>query len=104
MEQAVWRPPTAAVGRQYNKARRRMRRPPRLYRSTKQATAAVSPPHQHRADLVLALGIRQEWLMCSLIQKFGGLDEADIDVFVKGIHAHLPKGFHAKGGTVRLCG
>ena len=42
MEQAVWRPPTAAVGRQYNKARRRMRRPPRLYRSTKRAPTAAS--------------------------------------------------------------
>ena len=66
------------------------------------------PPYFRRtstgADLLQALGIRQEWLMCSLIQKFGGVDEADIDVFVKGIHAHLPKGFHAKGGTVRLCG
>ena len=60
--------------------------------------------HKHRADLVQALGIRQEWLMCSLTQKFGGVDEADIDVFVKGINAHLPRGFHAKGRTVRLCG
>ena len=48
-------------------------------------------------DLVQALGAGQEWLMCSLMQKFGRADEGDIDAFVEDLRAHLPKGFHAKG-------
>ena len=49
------------------------------------------------ADLVQALGTGQEWLMCSLIQKFGRADEGDIDGFLEDIRVHLPKGFQAKG-------
>ena len=49
------------------------------------------------ADLVQALSAGQEWLICSLMQKFGRADEGDIDAFVADIHAHLPKGFDAKG-------
>ena len=52
---------------------------------------------QNAADLVQALGTGQEWLMCSLIQKFGKADEGDIDNFLQDILAHLPKGFQAKG-------
>ena len=52
---------------------------------------------QNGANLVQALGTGQEWLMCSLIQKFGRADEGDIDGFLEDIRAHLPKGFQAKG-------
>ena len=52
---------------------------------------------QNGADLVQALGTGHEWLMCSLIQKFGRADEGDIDGFLEDIRAHLPKGFQAKG-------
>ena len=52
---------------------------------------------QNGADLVQALGTDQEWIMCSLIQKFGRADEGDIDNFLQDIRAHLPKGFQAKG-------
>ena len=49
------------------------------------------------ADLVQALSAGQEWLVCSLMQKFGRADEGDIDAFVADIRAHLPKSFRAKG-------
>jgi len=48
------------------------------------------------ADLVRVLNASEEWLICSLIHKFGASDEGDIDAFLKDIQAHLPKGFHAK--------
>lgn len=49
------------------------------------------------ADLVRVLNTGDEWLICSLIQKFGASEEGDIDAFVEDIRRHLPKGFHAKG-------
>ena len=49
------------------------------------------------ADLVHVLNANEEWLVCSLIHKFGASDEGDVDAFLKDIHSHLPKGFHAKG-------
>src|SRR2546428_6561181 len=49
------------------------------------------------ADLVHVLNANEEWLVCSLIHKFGASDEGDMDAFLKDIHSHLPKGFHAKG-------
>ncbi len=49
------------------------------------------------ADLVRVLNTGDEWLICSLIQKFGASEEGDIDVFVEDIRRHLPKGFYAKG-------
>ncbi len=49
------------------------------------------------ADLVRVLNAGEEWLICSLIQKFGTSEEGDIDAFIEDIRRHLPKGFHAKG-------
>jgi len=49
------------------------------------------------ADLVSVLNLNEEWLVCSLIHKFGTSEEGDIDAYLKDIESHLPKGFHAKG-------
>ncbi len=49
------------------------------------------------ADLVRVLNAAEEWLICSLVHKFGRSEEADLDAFIKEIEDHLPKGFHAKG-------
>ena len=49
------------------------------------------------ADLVHVLNARDEWLICSLIHKFGRSEEGDIDAFVEDIQSHLPTDFFAKG-------
>ena len=52
------------------------------------------------ADLVQSLDAGTEWLMCSLIHKFGASEEMtdkDIDAYVEEIRKNLPKGFRAKG-------
>ena len=49
------------------------------------------------ADLVRLLGSREEWLICSLIHKFGVAEEGDVDAFVEDIRSHLPRDFRAKG-------
>ena len=52
------------------------------------------------ADLVQALNTGEEWLICSLIHKFGAseeISEKDIETYVEDIKKSLPKGFRAKG-------
>jgi len=49
------------------------------------------------ADLVRVLNASDEWLIASLIHKFGAAEEGDVDTFVEDIRSHLPKNFHAKG-------
>jgi type I restriction enzyme R subunit len=49
------------------------------------------------ADLVRVLSASEEWLICSLVHKFGASEEGDIDAFLEDIQSHLPKGFRAKG-------
>lgn len=49
------------------------------------------------ADLVRVLNASEEWLIGSLIHKFGASEEGDIDAFLADIQGHLPKGFSAKG-------
>ena len=49
------------------------------------------------ADLVHVLNAGDEWLIGSLIHKFGPAEEGDVDQFVEDIRSHLPKDFHAKG-------
>ena len=49
------------------------------------------------ADLVQVLNASKEWLVCSLVHKFGASDEGDIDAFLTDIRSHLPKDFRAKG-------
>ncbi|MBN1274233.1 MAG: HsdR family type I site-specific deoxyribonuclease [Candidatus Aminicenantes bacterium] len=52
------------------------------------------------ADLVRVLNGKEEWLICSLIHKFGASDEIsdkDIEAYVEDIKNNLPKRFKAKG-------
>ncbi len=49
------------------------------------------------ADLVSVLNTNTEWLMCSLVHKFGTQEEGDVDEYINDIKGHLPKNFHAKG-------
>ncbi|MFQ5705731.1 MAG: type I restriction endonuclease subunit R, partial [Gemmatimonadales bacterium] len=49
------------------------------------------------ADLVRVLNASEEWLVASLIHKFGTSEEGDIDAFLADIQSHLPKGFRARG-------
>ncbi len=53
------------------------------------------------ADLVQALNTGEEWLIGSLIHKFGAsseeMSEKDIETYVEEIKRSLPKGFGAKG-------
>ncbi len=48
-------------------------------------------------DLVNVLNRNDEWLVCSLVHKFGSAEEGDVDSFIQDIQKHLPQGFHAKG-------
>ena len=49
------------------------------------------------ADLVRVLGDGGEWLIASLIHKFGASEEGDINAFVDDLRTHVPNGFHATG-------
>jgi type I restriction enzyme, R subunit len=49
------------------------------------------------ADLVQVLNASEEWLIGSLVHKFGASEEGDVDAYLEDIQSHLPKGFHAKG-------
>ena len=49
------------------------------------------------ADLVHVLDSSNEWLICSLIHKFGASEEGDIDSYLEQIRKNLPSDFHAKG-------
>ncbi|MCY3770986.1 MAG: type I restriction endonuclease subunit R [Gemmatimonadetes bacterium] len=49
------------------------------------------------ADLVHVLNTANEWLVCSLIHKFGASEEGDIDAFLEDIRKHLPDDFRTKG-------
>ena len=52
------------------------------------------------ADLLEVLDSSEEWLICSLIHKFGASDQIsdeDINTYVKEIKKNLPRGFYAKG-------
>lgn len=50
-------------------------------------------------DLIDVLNKSDEWLICSLIHKFGASDEVDIKSYIKEIQQYLPKGFQAKGNV-----
>ena len=53
------------------------------------------------ADLIATLNEPNEWLICSLVHKFGGGSEKKRDTatdeFIQKLKASLPKDFHAKG-------
>lgn len=55
---------------------------------------------QSGADLVHTLNASVEWLICSLIHKFGGgeeISEKDLEAYIEEIRKNLPKDFRAKG-------
>lgn len=52
------------------------------------------------ADLVSVLNTNEEWLICSLIHKFGAgedISERDLDDYIEEIRRNLPKDFSPKG-------
>ena len=49
------------------------------------------------SNLVSVLNVSEEWLICSLIQKFSSSEESNIDAFIKDIRDNLPKNFSVKG-------
>ncbi len=49
------------------------------------------------ADLVNVLNARDQWLIASLIHKFGGAEEGDVDGFLAELRSNLPPDFRAKG-------
>jgi len=49
------------------------------------------------ADLIAKLNENNHWLICSLIHKFGGKEEADYEEYIEEIRKSLPKDFRAKG-------
>jgi type I restriction enzyme R subunit len=49
------------------------------------------------ADLIARLNDTAPWLLCSLIHKFGGKEEGDVEGYVEDVRRSLPPGFRAKG-------
>lgn len=49
------------------------------------------------ADLIDVLNRSEEWLIASLVHKFGASEEGDVEAFIRDMRSHLPKGFSAKG-------
>jgi len=52
---------------------------------------------QSGSDLIDVLGSTEEWLVGSLVHKFGASGETDVDGFIRDMESHLPKGFRVKG-------
>jgi type I restriction enzyme R subunit len=48
-------------------------------------------------DLLDKLNDSSPWLMCSLIHKFGGKEEGDVDAYLQELRSSVPTGFKAKG-------
>lgn len=48
-------------------------------------------------DLVNKLDDNAPWLLCSLVHKFGGKEEGDVDEYLKELKGSLPADFKAKG-------
>ena len=49
------------------------------------------------ADLIGCLGAAKPWLICSLIHKFGGKEESDIEGFIDDLQRQLPRHFQPAG-------
>jgi len=49
------------------------------------------------ADLIAQLNTTDQWLMCSLVHKFGRSEDAATDEFIDELEKSLPKDFAAKG-------
>jgi len=48
-------------------------------------------------DLLNKLNDKAPWLMCSLIHKFGGKEEGDVDAYLQELKSSIPTDFKAKG-------
>lgn len=48
-------------------------------------------------DLLTTLNRNEKWLICSLVHKFGGKEEGDVDKYLEELNKHIPKGYKAKG-------
>lgn len=48
-------------------------------------------------DLVRCLNAASPWLICSLVHKFAGKEEGDVDAYVDELRRSLPPGFRPKG-------
>lgn len=48
-------------------------------------------------DLLDKLNDNSPWLMCSLIHKFGGKEEGDVDAYLQELKSSIPTDFKAKG-------
>jgi len=48
-------------------------------------------------DLLNILNDNSPWLMCSLVHKFGGKEEGDVDAYLQELKSSIPTDFKAKG-------
>jgi type I restriction enzyme R subunit len=48
-------------------------------------------------ELLRILNDTSPWLICSLIHKFGGKEEGDVDAYVQELNSSVPSDFRAKG-------
>ncbi len=48
-------------------------------------------------DLLSKLNDNSPWLMCSLVHKFGGKEEGDVDAYLQELKSSIPTDFKAKG-------
>jgi type I restriction enzyme, R subunit len=48
-------------------------------------------------DLINRLNASTPWLICSLVHKFAGKEEGDVDAYIDDLRRSLPPGFRAKG-------
>ena len=48
-------------------------------------------------DLLSKLNDSSPWLMCSLVHKFRGKEEDDVDAYLQELKSHIPTDFKAKG-------
>ncbi|MEI7990009.1 MAG: HsdR family type I site-specific deoxyribonuclease [Chloroflexota bacterium] len=49
------------------------------------------------ADLIDTLNIKEEWLICSLVHKFGRSEDAATEAYLQDIQQNLPANFNVKG-------
>ncbi|MEK6570743.1 MAG: HsdR family type I site-specific deoxyribonuclease, partial [Bacteroidota bacterium] len=52
------------------------------------------------ADLIANLNAAKPWLLCSLVHKFVGRDEPDVEDYIKELRKALPPGFTPKGNII----
>ena len=52
------------------------------------------------ADLIANLNAAKPWLLCSLVHKFVGRDEPDVEDYIKQLRKALPPGFTPKGNII----